>query len=274
MMSTLKAWVALFRAEHALLICIAIAFSQYITGAAPNIIHYIAPILAQFSAFALNDYLDAEADKLNKRKDRPIVSGLVTKEQALYAGVGALALSLVAALFLPLIALSIVLLFNALSLLYNLRLKDYPLVGEFYIASSMAIPFIYGASFAQVTVPIIVITITVFFFGIGREIIKKVEDMAGDKKARGASTLPILIGAKGAVKVAIAFLSVSFALFAVAFFLFFIPNPVSLLFFAFMAILLFYSVYSAIANDYKKARMVSLASMFFALIALFFGAFP
>lgn len=274
MLDTIKAWFSLFRAEHALLICIAIALSQYITGAEPNALHYIAPVLAQFSAFALNDYLDAEADRLNKRKERPIVAGLVTKEQALYAGTASFALSLLTALFLPFAALAIVFVFNILSLLYNLYLKDYPLIGELYIASSMAIPFIYGASFSQISAPIVVITISVFLFGIGREIIKKAEDMVGDRKARNARTLPLLIGTKKAVGVGVSFLSFSFVVFTLALFLFFRPNAVSLLFFILMLLLFTYSVYAAIKENYKRARTTSLAAMFFALIALFFGAFP
>jgi 4-hydroxybenzoate polyprenyltransferase len=86
-------------------------------------------------------------------------------------------------------------------------LKDWPLVGNAYIALSMAIAFPFGAaalgiSLSHLPDSILWLTIGAFLAGLAREIIKSAQDMEGDKAARGSKHLPILIGARPALALA------------------------------------------------------------------------
>jgi geranylgeranylglycerol-phosphate geranylgeranyltransferase len=152
-------------------------------------------------SFALNDYFDVKTDKANKRHDRPIASGEIAPQAALIAALLCYVVGIAAALPLPPLALYITLIFAALSIAYNFKLKELPLVGNKYIAASMAIPFLFGnLVVAPIIYPwILAIALVAFVAGLGREIIKSAEDMEGDVKHRGARTLPVVIGKKNAL---------------------------------------------------------------------------
>ena len=207
--STLSAYARLFRIEHALLLALAVLLSEFLAGDAFGIalpaLHIIllsllVPIFIEMGSFALNDYFDVESDKANKRSDRPIASGEISPSFALIAAAAAYLLGIVCALPLPAYALYISIIFAALSLAYNFKLKELPLVGNVYIAASMAIPFLFGnlVITQSMHIPSLLIGLVVFASGLGREIIKTTEDMEGDVKHRKAKTLPVLIGKKNA----------------------------------------------------------------------------
>ncbi len=165
----------------------------------------LVPIFSEMGSFALNDYLDIETDRLNKEFDRPLVSGVIQPAFALWFSVMALIVSTIIAFFINQSAFLIVLIFNILAIAYNWKLKDLPLVGNIYIGLSMAIPFIFGNFVvSQSLSPLaLILALLAFVAGLAREIIKSAQDMEGDKAARGSKTLPILIGKKNAVLVAV-----------------------------------------------------------------------
>jgi len=158
----------------------------------------LVPFFIEMGSFAFNDYFDVETDKANKRKDRPIASGEITKGTALALSGVAYVLGIACAVPLPQSALYITLLFTSLSLLYNWKLKLLPLVGNVYIAASMAIPFLFGnfVVSSALSLPLLAIALVAFVAGLGREIVKSAEDVEGDVKHRGARTLPALVGKK------------------------------------------------------------------------------
>ena len=204
-MGVFSAYMRLFRIEHALLLAVAVLLGELLSGALPALPMLLCslavPVFIEMGSFALNDYFDVKTDKANKRNDRPLVSGEISPAHALPAAGACYALGVAAALPLPPAALCIALLFAILSVAYNFKLKELPLVGNIYIAASMAIPFLFGSLVASPILPpwILAIALVAFVAGLGREIIKSAEDMEGDVLHRSARTLPVVIGRKNAL---------------------------------------------------------------------------
>ena len=136
-------------------------------------------------SMAVNDIYDLEVDRVN-RPDRPIPSGRVTVRQAsrlslLMLGVG-LACSILS--FNPL-AVVIALAYAFVSWLYNSRAKRTGLPGNLIVASSLAIPFIYGGAVSGGSIGgslLLMMALTAFFSGVGREVVKSMADVEGDAK--------------------------------------------------------------------------------------------
>ena len=217
----LSAYRRLFRIEHALLLAVAVLLGELLASSAqpaqlsglpvpllpalPLLICSLAvPVFIEMGSFALNDYLDVKSDKENQRSDRPIASGEIPPRAALLAAAACYILGIAAALPLPPAALYITLLFAILSIAYNFKLKELPLVGNLYIAASMAIPFLFGSLVVAPSIlpQIWAIALVAFIVGLGREIIKSAEDVEGDVKHRRARTLPVVIGRKNSLMLA------------------------------------------------------------------------
>lgn len=82
-------------------------------------------------------------------------------------------------------ALAVALLYAFLSWLYNYRAKSYGLSGNLIVASSLAIPFIYGGLVAGGSVTsslLLFMAGTAFLSGVGREVVKAMADTVGDEK--------------------------------------------------------------------------------------------
>lgn len=208
----LKELIRLTRFEHALMLAFAVLIAETVVlGALPPFslaiaLSLLVPVFSEMGSFALNDYLDIETDRLNGKKDRPLVKGTVSPAFALRFSAFALALSAFLAFFINMQAFGIALIFNALAIAYNWKLKDLPLLGNAYIALTMAIPFLFGnfVVAAELSPLVLVLAALGFVAGSAREIIKSAQDMEGDMKARGSKTLPVIIGRRPAVGIAIA----------------------------------------------------------------------
>jgi geranylgeranylglycerol-phosphate geranylgeranyltransferase len=209
-MKKLLAYRRLFRIEHAFILAVAVLFAEMLASGAlslalpvlPVLLTSLAvPIFIEMGSFALNDYFDVETDRANRREDRPIASGEIKKEHALAASAICYAIGVGVASYLPEGAFAIALIFALLSILYNWKLKDIALVGNAYIAASMAIPFVFGNLVVSQTpyLPLLAIADVAFVAGLGREIIKSVEDVEGDVKRRKSKTLPALVGKGNAI---------------------------------------------------------------------------
>ena len=136
-------------------------------------------------SMAVNDVYDVEVDRVN-RPERPIPSGEVTARQAAGFSYALLALGLVSSVlsFLPL-AVLIALAYAFLSWLYNSRAKKTGLAGNLIVASSLAIPFIYGGAVSGGSIAgslLLMMALTAFFSGVGREVVKAMADVEGDAK--------------------------------------------------------------------------------------------
>ncbi len=158
-------------------------------------------------SMAVNDVYDVEVDRVN-RPDRPLPSGRISvgggfrlSLAVLIAGIGCSALSLNAA------AVGIALLYAFLSWLYNSRAKKTGLAGNLIVASSLAIPFIYGGVISGGSITrslLLMMALTSFFSGVGREVVKAMADVEGDAK-RGIDSVARSKGLKTASMVGAVF---------------------------------------------------------------------
>ena len=161
-------------------------------------------MMSQMGSFALNDYVDLETDRINKKVGRPLVDGTLSTDFAFQFSAGAFILSTMVALMINWAAFLVVVVFNVLAVLYNLKLKDLPLIGNMYIATTLGIPFIFGAvAFGlEPSATIWIIAALGFVAGLAREIVKTVDDMEGDAEARKSKTLPMVVGKVNALAMA------------------------------------------------------------------------
>ncbi|MEM4272665.1 MAG: UbiA family prenyltransferase [Candidatus Bilamarchaeaceae archaeon] len=198
----LKEYYALVRFEHAVMLAIAVLIGVTVSfrGALPLdqtlLLALIVPIFSEMGSFALNDYLDLETDKINGKTERPLVRGAFPPWHALAIAAFSFAVSFAASYLLNAVCFIIAVAYNLFAILYDIKLKDLPLLGNVFIATTMAIPFLFG-SYAygiQPSLTIWIIAALGFIAGLAREIVKSVEDVEGDSKARKAMTLPIAIG--------------------------------------------------------------------------------
>jgi len=266
----------LTRFEHAIMLAFAVLIAETaVLGEVPQlslvlVLSILVPVFSEMGSFALNDYLDMATDRLNKKTDRPLVRGTISPGFALNFSVLSLWLSIALAFFLSSPAFLIAFAFNVLAILYNWKLKDLPLVGNVYIALTMAIPFIFGNFVvAPALAPItLILALLGFVAGLAREIIKSAEDMEGDRKARGSRTLPVIIGERNAVLSAVALYILFIGLSAMPFFqgLPATAFPVSLVLAADMMILAI--CYKSIKGDYRFARKASLAAFMLGMIGI------
>ena len=278
-------FLRLVRFEHAIMLAIAVFIGETVVlghipqlTSIPILLSLLVPIFSEMGSFALNDYLDIESDKLNKKTDRPLVSGTVSPGFAFSISWIFLLTSIILAFFINTQAFLIAATFNILAIAYNYKLKDLPIVGNLYIAFTMGIPFIFGnfIIYPELRTVSIVLAALGFVSGLAREIVKSAQDMKGDILARKASTLPILIGKKYSLLLAILFyiLFIPLSYLPFSYGLKMQSPSLALVFIGGIGVL--YNtllIYKAMEQedksekDYlKKARNISLISLFIGLI--------
>ena len=154
------------------------------------------PFFIGLASFSLNDLLDVESDRINQRTERPLVSGHAKPHEAFDLAVLGFIIGIAISYAISPLAFFIAVLFSILAILYNAWLKDLPLAGNAYIASTMAVPFLYGSLMAAETISgdIAVLSTIAFLVGLGREFMKTASDVKGDREARHAFTLPMSVG--------------------------------------------------------------------------------
>ncbi len=157
----------------------------------------------------LNDYFDTESDTINK-PNRPITAGIILKSDAFIWGI---LISLTGFAISFLISLSGVIIAGTaviLLYLYNRRLKNTILAGNFIVSFLTGMAFIYGAKAVNNIEGAYIPAIFAFLFHFGREIIKDTEDIDGDRKA-GINTFPVKFGIKKSLYfAAVVFILLSF----------------------------------------------------------------
>jgi len=145
------------------------------------------------AANSLNDFIDLKIDQVN-RPSRPLTTGLVKRNTALIFSVLLFVGGSVTALFLSKLAAMItILIVLPLIISYNLKLKQFPLVGNIVIALILGLTFVFsGAVFGNIK-PMIIPCFLAFGLTLVRELVKDIEDIEGDRLA-GLTTFPIIAG--------------------------------------------------------------------------------
>ena len=195
----LKAFIRLTRIEHSVFLALAVVIGEVVITkdlpVLPTLLGIISVFFIGMGSFALNDFLDYRTDKKNKRKDRPLVTGKISLWAAIATAKVCFPLGVLFSLFINLSCFAIALVFSALAIFYSYSLKKVMVLGNAFIAFSMAIPFVFGSYIVstQIDPAVQMLASMAFLTGFGREIIKSIQDMAGDRKY-GRRTVPMFLG--------------------------------------------------------------------------------
>ena len=203
----IKAYLSLIRIDHAVMASFGaflglLLLNCQIRFSTKEIVFLLIPAIVEIALFSLNDYIDYEIDKKNKRSDRPLTKGLIKRKHALLLSIVAFVLAFfLSFLVLNEKALAIVIGYSFLGVVYNLWLKRIALVGNSVVAIGMGAPFIYANYFCFNSLkPISLILFGMAFtIGLAREIIKDIEDYKGE---RNFLTLPNILGVENSAKFA------------------------------------------------------------------------
>lgn len=155
------------------------------------------------AANAINDVYDLEIDRIN-RPSRPLPKGVISPKEAIVFSIIFYILGVLSSAFINILTLIIALIFSALLTIYSAKFKRLPLIGNFTVSLATAFAFIYGGVAVGHVENAIFPAIFAFLMHFGREIIKDMEDVEGDRR-HAAQTLPIRYG-MGAAKVLVTLL--------------------------------------------------------------------
>jgi geranylgeranylglycerol-phosphate geranylgeranyltransferase len=141
----------------------------------------------------INDYFDADIDRINKPR-RPIPSGRLSPAYTLRLyGASTVIVTAAAIAALPPRIVVFVLAWEALLFLYGRFVKRTMLAGNVLVAAVASSAFVAGALLAgdpgRAAFPVLF----AFVFILGRELVKEAEDLEGDRAA-GAPTIAVVFG--------------------------------------------------------------------------------
>jgi geranylgeranylglycerol-phosphate geranylgeranyltransferase len=168
----------------------------FVTGAGnavvPAAIAATVTAVAVAAGNAINDYFDREIDAIN-RPDRPIPRGAVSARGALAVAVLWFLLAVALATRLPPLAIAIAAV-NLLALVtYTTIFKGTPGLGNALVSYLVGSTFLFGGAAVGEPAAVVVLALLAGLSTFTREVIKDVEDVAGDRE-EGLRTLPIAIG--------------------------------------------------------------------------------
>ncbi len=156
---------------------------------------------------AINDYFDRDIDAIN-RPDRPIPRGAVSPRGALVLSAALFVLAIGFAALLPLAALAIAAVNLVALVTYTTVFKGTPGLGNALVSYLVGSTFLFGgAAVGSLDAPL-VLAVLAALSTFTREVIKDVEDLAGDRE-EGLRTLPVAIGARRSLWVGVATLAVA-----------------------------------------------------------------
>ncbi|HUI85710.1 MAG TPA: geranylgeranylglycerol-phosphate geranylgeranyltransferase [Nitrososphaerales archaeon] len=196
-----RAGLAVIRPVNCAMMGFAVVVGEFVSKPAhilllPTAFGFLTGFFLCGYSMIVNDIYDLEVDRVNQ-PERPLPSGRLSVQGAvrlsllmLLAGVAFTVLSLNA------VAVAIALLFALLSWLYSAKAKKAGLAGNLIVASSLAIPFIYGGVIGNGSIfssLLLMMAFTSFFAGVGREIVKAMADVEGDQK-RGIRSVAMVRG--------------------------------------------------------------------------------
>jgi geranylgeranylglycerol-phosphate geranylgeranyltransferase len=307
--STLKDVADLIRLHHCVLASIVVFAASYIThrlnyyesGDAQNFLAFLAdnPVLPPEGLFlgfwitfaligathSINDYFDYEIDIANERFDRPIVRGAISRESAKNGAIGLFAFALffsiilVAFFELDAILLPLVVMLIFISVSYNYGVKRHGLLGNAWVSTGYVFPFLIGSAFVGMdtfaAANIIVICAFIFFLALGREILKDIMDVEGDKKSAMRS-VAIINGAQWAARLSFLCFIITMAFGVVLMFMGFKNNPLFLIGMIILSGFLLYTGILVIRNPdvatTAKGRKYTQWSLWLATSVAFFSS--
>ncbi len=196
----IKAFIILSRPANVVIAFLSILLAGYLCGIGAAwhklLLACLSGALVTAGANAINDFFDLEIDRINK-PFRPLPGGALQPGDARFFATGAFVLAVIAAGFISRVAVVITLTSAILLYWYSARLKRTVVWGNLTVAFVTGLAFIYGGVAVGRFEAALIPAAFAFFMHFGREIIKDLEDVAGDR-ANGARTLPVVHGLRPA----------------------------------------------------------------------------
>ncbi len=157
----------------------------------------IAAALITCGANIVNDIFDVEIDRINK-PHRPLPKGTVSIREAWIYFSLSYVLAFILAAFCDAAMFAVAVIIGILLIVYSARLKRTVLWGNLTVSLATAVAFIYGAmAVGDWKIGLIPATFA-FFFHLGRELIKDMQDLEGDLKNKSI-TFPGKFGIKSSI---------------------------------------------------------------------------
>ncbi|MFX0170772.1 MAG: geranylgeranylglycerol-phosphate geranylgeranyltransferase [Candidatus Hodarchaeota archaeon] len=141
---------------------------------------YFATSLIAVGGYAINDVFDVDIDKINA-PHRPIPSGLLTLNQARAYSIILFIIGVCLAFLIDIPAFFIAFTGGILLYLYAAYFKRSGFIGNLMIGLLTSIPFIFGGFLTYSYETMIYPAIFAFLIIVGREVIKDIEDVYGDR---------------------------------------------------------------------------------------------
>jgi len=142
--------------------------------------------------YVINDFFDLSIDRINKPQ-RTLPRGEISPASALVFSLCLFLAGLLISIFIKPAAFLLALWATGLLVLYSYRLKRTPLFGNLLVSFVCGLAFVYGGVVGRDFRFSLIPAGFAFLFHLGREILKDIEDLAGDESVR-AQTLPITWG--------------------------------------------------------------------------------
>lgn len=151
----------------------------------------------------INDYYDAEADRINKPY-RPLPSSRLTPTYVWRTyWVGTLVATVLCVLLVPVPLRFVLLAWQCLLYLYARKAKRVMLLGNLVVAGVASSAFLGGAALTG-RYPVVMFAFAfAFVYVMGRELVKGAEDIDGDRQT-GAKTVAVAFGVLPTLRVAVA----------------------------------------------------------------------
>jgi len=242
---------------------------------------FLAAALVAGGGNAINDYVDQKIDKVN-RPGRPIPSGKIKAGRALEWGQALFIIGISLSAFAGIYCFALAAINSIVLIAYSWVLKRHGLAGNIaigYLTGSalifggFAAYFYYGSSLLPAE--ILLLALMAGLSTVGRELIKGIQDMPGDRKVK-LGTFPLKHGAGKAAALAIVFMAAAMAISPVPYLL----GIFGWEYLALVAVSIAAFVAAAVAiargRDTKAAGRASLgckAGMALGLLAFLAGAF-
>lgn len=156
----------------------------------------VSVMFVMFSGNIINDYFDVETDRINK-PERPLIKRNLKIKTVLYFYVFFILISTFISFFLSKLVFLITVFSNVILFFYSFKIKRIPFCGNFIISLLTALLFVFGAEIGGDVKKSLFPAIFSFLMTLGREILKDIEDVDGDRYI-GRKTIPIVIGKTGA----------------------------------------------------------------------------
>ncbi len=198
----LSAVLQLSRPVNVGITVISIFIAAFITGSLHPLYKVLVAAFAggiiTAGANTVNDYYDMEIDRINK-PTRPLPNGDLQANAALLISTLEFTAGILLSLFINFTAFAIAFTISLLLFFYSFKLKRLPLWGNLAVSLSTAMAFVYGGVAVNRVRLTLIPAAFAFFYHLGREIIKDVQDMEGDS-AYNARTFPLVFGKKEALR--------------------------------------------------------------------------